>query len=63
MDDDGDRDGLAPGRAEQLAELRPVDPVGVMLGERAAQAVTPSERAASASRVMPSSICSGVTPE
>ena len=28
-----------------------------------AQAATPSERAASASRVMPSSICSGVTPE
>src|SRR3954463_1435359 len=56
----GDR--FATRRPEQLAELRPADPVGVVLGDHS-YAVTPSERAAAASRVMPSSICSGVTPE
>ena len=45
-------------RQEQLAELRARLAVGVAL-----YAVTPSDRTASARRVMPSSICSGVTPE
>ena len=48
------------GGEEQLAELRALVAVAVVLAD---QAATPSERAASASRVTPSSICSGVTPE
>jgi hypothetical protein len=44
----------------QLAVLRPLVAVPVALDP---YAVTPSERTASASRVIPSSICSGVTPE
>ena len=52
--------GPSPGREEQLAELRALVAVAVVLAD---QAATPSERAASARRVTPSSICSGVTPE
>ena len=56
MQEDGDvRAALV-----QVAELRALVAVAVALDS---QAVTPSERTASASRVMPSSICSGVTPE
>jgi hypothetical protein len=61
-DGDGERGwvGMVSLREEQLTELRALVAVGVVL---AAQAATPSERAASARRVTPSSICSGVTPE
>ena len=52
--------GPSPCGQEQLAELRALVAVVVVLAD---QAATPSERAASARRVTPSSICSGVTPE
>jgi hypothetical protein len=49
-------------RPEQLADASTapavVDPLRAV-----PQAVTPSDRTASASRATPSSICSGVTPE
>ena len=50
--------GPSPAGSEQLAEL-----ASAPFHTGGAQAATPSERAASASRVTPSSICSGVTPE
>jgi hypothetical protein len=61
VDHDGDGERPVAVGKVQLAELRAPVAVGVPLDSQAA--VTPSERTASASRVIPSSICSGVTPE
>ena len=60
VDDDGDGVRAVTAGEVQLAELRALVAVAVVLAD---QAATPSERAASARRVTPSSICSGVTPE
>ena len=64
MDDDGDGRGSVAVRDVELSELGTAAPVVVALDpQRGSYAATPSERNASASRVMPSSISSGVTPE
>ena len=64
VDHDGDGERPVAAGHVELAELGAARPVVVPLDACAeAQAATPSERSASASRVMPSSICSGVTPE